>query len=383
MTLPAADHDAGWELTTGSRLHFGLYQFAPRTRQPADGRKSPSAHESHATQATQATQATHRPQAAPAAHQALAAADSPAATWFGGVGMMIQHPSVTLRLQPAARLSIQNDASGRVQQFVQRWFDYVREATPQRWDPDADFTQLPVELTLLSCPPQHNGLGAGTQLALAVGQCLTRRFLSVDLTPVELARSVGRGLRSAVGTHGFFRGGLIVDRGKPSPQELGILDGAWQVPPEWRVVLILQQSEIGLHGAREIQAFQELPEIPPNTTAHLQNLTRSALVPAIAAADFAAFARALYEYGLTAGQCFTQVQGGPFASPAAAAWVERVRGWGIPGVGQSSWGPTLFAFTPDEEQAQWLQQKINSLGTAEITTQITAAQAGGFSLRYL
>jgi beta-RFAP synthase len=358
MTSPTTD--AVWELTTGSRLHFGLYQFAPRPCQKTahPGAVSP-----------------------PASQHALSAGNSPAPTSFGGVGMMIQEPAVKLRLQPANRLSIQNDSTGRIQPFVQRWFDYVREATPQRWDPAADFTQLPAEITLLSCPPQHNGLGAGTQLALAVGQILTRRFLSVDLTPVELARSVGRGLRSAVGTHGFFRGGLIVDRGKPSPHELGILDGAWQVPPQWRVVLILQQSAIGLHGAREIQAFQALPEIPPSTTAHLQHLTRNALVPAIAAADFATFADAIYEYGLTAGQCFTQVQGGPFASPAAAAWVERLRGWGILGVGQSSWGPTLFAFTADAAQADWLQQKIHSLGAADIATKITAAQAGGFTLR--
>lgn len=355
------DHDAVWELTTGSRLHFGLYQFAPRQPASANADASGAIHSSA---------------------QSLLASDLQTVTWFGGVGMMIQEPAVKLRLQPATRLSIQNDASGRVQTFVQRWFDYVREATPQRWDPEADFTQLPLEITLLSCPPQHHGLGAGTQLALAVGQCLTRRFLSLDLTPIELARSVGRGLRSAVGTHGFFRGGLIVDRGKPSPQELGILDGAWQVPPQWRVVLIRQPAVIGLHGEREIQAFEKLPEIPPGTTAHLQHLTRTALVPAIAADDFPTFADALYEYGLTAGQCFTQVQGGPFASPAAASCVKQIRDWGIHGVGQSSWGPTLFAFTADEDQAQWLEQKLLSQAATPLITHITAAQAGGFSLRY-
>ena len=54
------------------------------------------------------------------------------------------------------------------------------------------------------------------------------------------------------------------------------------------------------------------------------------------------------------GAHFASAQGGCFASPAVAevlAWLERE---GVPGIGQSSWGPTGFALLSSEAEAQRL-----------------------------
>ena len=55
------------------------------------------------------------------------------------------------------------------------------------------------------------------------------------------------------------------------------------------------------------------------------------------------------------GAYFAPLQGGaPFASPDVAAALQLLESEGALGIGQSSWGPTGFAFVPTREQAEWL-----------------------------
>jgi predicted sugar kinase len=69
----------------------------------------------------------------------------------------------------------------------------------------------------------------------------------------------------------------------------------------------------------------------------------------------------VYDFGRIAGPCFAPVQGGPFARPEIAAHVESIRNHGVPGVGQTSWGPTVFAITVNEAAAgslaDWLRRQ--------------------------
>ena len=69
-------------------------------------------------------------------------------------------------------------------------------------------------------------------------------------------------------------------------------------------------------------------------------------------ARFDLFSRSLYRYGHVAGSCFAAGQAGQFAGPHSLPLIETLRSWGIEGVGQSSWGPTVFAVMADERQAQ-------------------------------
>ena len=72
------------------------------------------------------------------------------------------------------------------------------------------------------------------------------------------------------------------------------------------------------------------------------------------------FGEAVYQYGLSAGRCFAKVQGGPFATAETERLVNAIREHGIQGVGQSSWGPTVFAITRDAAAAnalrRWLRE---------------------------
>jgi len=57
-----------------------------------------------------------------------------------------------------------------------------------------------------------------------------------------------------------------------------------------------------------------------------------------------AFGAALSELQARVGASFASAQGGVFASPHASMIVNDLRRLGFVGVGQSSWGPTLYGF---------------------------------------
>jgi beta-RFAP synthase len=167
-------------------------------------------------------------------------------------------------------------------------------------------------------------------------------------------------MRSAVGTYGFRDGGLIVDSGKELGRPLGRLAHRRAVPAAWRIVLVRSDNVQGLAGDYEADAFSRLPAVPDDVTRELWRITEAEMLPALDRSDCGAFGEAVYRFGRLAGECFAAVQGGPFASPKVARLVDSIRGYGVPGVGQSSWGPTIFAFTASEAEAQALSQWLQN-----------------------
>ncbi|MCL4203680.1 MAG: hypothetical protein KJ000_14340 [Pirellulaceae bacterium] len=283
---------------------------------------------------------------------------------YGGIGLMIDRPAVRLRLDraecyetrfemaddflpPADATTIRQSLAVRVGEFASRW---------------AAFHNLPAPpcccISIESAPPQHVGLGTGTQLALSVAAGLNALFGLGEPSAVELAMSVGRGLRSAVGTYGFVLGGLIVERGKLPGEAIAPLDCRLDLPADWRVLLVQPAAVSGLSGSAEQQAFEDLPPVPDEVTRRLTDELRLVMLPAAACGDFEQFSESVYRYGRLAGQCFAPIQGGPYNGPDLERLVESIRALGIRGVGQSSWGPTLFALLPDAAAAEVLQRRL-------------------------
>jgi beta-RFAP synthase len=203
-------------------------------------------------------------------------------------------------------------------------------------------------------------LGVGTQLNLAIAAGL-RRFLGLaDTSLEEMSATVGRGARSAVGTYGFLLGGLIVDAGKERGQAVGSLARRVALPDAWRFVLFCRPDERGLAGSNEAMAFERLPPVPQEVTRELWQITNDEILPAVEQNDCRMFGEAIFRFGRLAGECFAAVQRGPFASGAIERLVDSIRQFGVPGAGQSSWGPTVFALTDGDQQAQHLADSVQS-----------------------
>lgn len=268
---------------------------------------------------------------------------------FGGVGVMIERPSLEVSVEPAETFSVVGPLSHRARKFANAWAQFYSLAEPP-----------PCVLTIHAAPPEHVGLGTGTQLGLSVAAALYR-FTGQPLPgAAELAASVGRGLRSAVGTYGFLAGGLIVERGKLPGELLSPLDCRLDLPAEWRFVLLRPATAAAVFGDDERLAFAQLPAVPADVTAQLIAEVRDRLVPAAARGEFDEFSESMFQFGRLAGACFAARQGGPYNGPQLAALVELVQSLGVCGVGQSSWGPTLFALSPDQASADQFVAKLRA-----------------------
>jgi beta-RFAP synthase len=283
---------------------------------------------------------------------------------------MVAEPRVRLRAVSADRFAATGPCAARVTQFAQRWCEFHgREALPA------------CSIDVLQVPPEHTGLGVGTQLGLSVATALNAFTELSQPTPLELATSVGRGLRSAVGTYGFFMGGLIAERGKLPHEAVSPLDVRVELPSAWRFVLVRPQHIGGLHGMPEVQAFSQLPPVTREVSERLISLAREQLVPAAVHADFPTFSSALYDYCHLAGECFSPVQGGAYNGPVLQELVALILSLGVRGIGQSSWGPTLFCLLPNQLDAEACVAQLRTKLTADCELLITPADNHGVAVR--
>jgi beta-RFAP synthase len=156
-----------------------------------------------------------------------------------------------------------------------------------------------------------------------------------------------------VGLHGFARGGLIVDGGRASADDVPPLVARHDFPEEWSILLVRPPAApAGRHGGGEIAAFAELPPMPERTSERLCRLVLLDLLSAVATRDLDAFGGAVSEIQREVGAAFAPAQGGVYASPQSEALVADMEGLGLVGAGQSSWGPSLYAFGTLDEEAR-------------------------------
>jgi len=285
---------------------------------------------------------------------------------FGGVGMMIDQPGVQIRLEPSRNWLVHGPLAERGQAVLDRLLStYLGTQTP------------PHAIRIEHAAPEHMGLGTGTQLALAIARGLAEAAGIEDKAASQLAPLVDRGLRSAIGTHGFDRGGFLVDGGKSDSDDVAPLVSSLSVPEDWRIILILSPWQPGAHGLAERDAFGQLLEIPGRAEALARQVLLE-LLPALSDGDFAAFAESLHQFNRGAGEAFAAVQGGPYASARIATLIDHLRERGQRGVGQSSWGPTVFVVTDDVDRTMRIVARVlEELGLAAASVVVANANIGG------
>jgi beta-RFAP synthase len=261
---------------------------------------------------------------------------------------MIQRPALELKISSAATFTAHGSSADRTLAYARRWAEFHNSSLPS------------CRIEVASSSPDHVGLGSGTQLGLAIAAGLNAFCSLPSQSPQELAQSVGRGLRSAVGTYGFVFGGLIVEQGKLPDEPISPLDCRIDLPEHWRFVLVRPTQLVGLAGDIESEAFGALPSVQPAVTAALIDEVSQRLVPAAATDNFSHFAESLYQYGRRSGEIFSARQGGPYNGPIVTSIIEQIRGLGHVGVGQSSWGPTVYVALPSPEAAEKLIQQLSA-----------------------
>ena len=229
-------------ITTGARLHFGILSY-----EPVSGRH------------------------------------------FGGAGLMIDSPGCQLLVKPG----ISDEVSGP-DEFKKRCLEFLklyRSNALKRQPP-------PCRIEIRRTIPAHHGLGSGTQLGLAIAKSVSLLAGEESVTTVELATRVGRGLRSALGIHGFGQGGFLLDGGKERADSIGELVAREEFPDEWRLLLVIpQDGPAGLSGQDEQKAFSRLPPMSQQMSARLRHISHQEMLPAVRNAEFDRFSTSVYEFG--------------------------------------------------------------------------------------
>lgn len=254
---------------------------------------------------------------------------------FGSFGLSLDQPRTRLTLTRAENLQVSGPEAGRAARYLKTIAEACGRECAHRLD-------------VAEAIPPHAGLGSGTQLALAVGAAFAAAE-GLSLSPPEIAGTLGRGARSGIGIATFEAGGAVFDSG-PRNGALPQLVARVPFPEAWRVLLIFDPDAKGLEGANEVAAFESLPPFPPSEAADLRARIIEHALPALEAQDFVTFCAEVGYLQDRMGAYFGPLQNGAYTSPRVAAVLRGLRADGVTGLGQSSWGPTGFAFAPTEHE---------------------------------
>lgn len=291
---------------------------------------------------------------------------------FGSLGLVVDGFETVVELQASAapRFSAEGTAAqaelGRAREHL---------ADLQR----ATGATAPLHLHLAEVLPAHAGFGSGTQLALAVGRAFASLH-ALELSTLEIARLLGRGLRSGVGIAGFERGGLLLDGGPGEDGTPAPLLARFELPAAWRVLLVLDPTRRGLSGTDERAALAALAPFAREDAAAVCHEVLMRVLPGAASVDFASFAAGVSRVQQLVGRHFAPAQGGSnYASPVVARACEWIARRGGAATGQSSWGPTGFAILPSAREAEAALAAARAAGMidASLLTRIVGARNHG------
>jgi beta-ribofuranosylaminobenzene 5'-phosphate synthase len=221
------------------------------------------------------------------------------------------------------------------------------------------------EVNVYEAIPAHSGFGSGTKLGLAIARGLAG-LAGIPAGPARLAEASGRGARSSVGCWTFAAPGLVVEAGVADGGAVSPLVARHPMPERWRCVLALPLGVDGLSGVAEERFFGRLHETGTAEPA-VARLLLTAVLPGLLTGDVDEFGHALSAIQREVGSIFTTQQGGVF-HPRAEPLVDALLSLGVAGVGQSSWGPTVYGIVDGPELAVDVAERLRAVagGDTEI-----------------
>jgi beta-RFAP synthase len=265
--------------------------------------------------------------------------------WFGGIGAAAPGPMLRVSAQPAGAIEVAGEDAERAAAFAGKFQTHFGVNAGAR---------IRVDQAL----PRHAGLGSGTQLALAVARAMAE-LNGITADVAELAVAVGRTKRSAIGTWTFAGGGFVLEGGRRQEGDgVAPLLARIPFPPAWRCVVAVPEAASVVSGAGEAEAFAHLPPASENDVERVAHVVLMGLLPALVEGDIVAFGSALSAIQTITGRWFASVQGGTFAPGPSADLVRQMPEWGAAGVGQSSWGPTVYGIVDGERAGAALADRV-------------------------
>lgn len=274
----------------------------------------------------------------------------------GGVGLTLEKPRLVLEVEPwDPGIEIKFKQSHILPQNVMKDYGLKIKAVAGQM-----IRHLQLEdgfrFIVHETYPHHSGLGSGTQLSLAVGKLISQ-INDNDMEAIEIAKIVGRGGTSGIGVASFDRGGFIIDGGHLKKDKTEFLPSSasnappppitvrYDFPLEWKVILIIPNLEKGVYGDKEVNIFQDYCPIPLQEVQKLSHLLLMKMMPAVVEEDLDVFGDAVNSIqNIGFKKIENQLQ-----NPLIGDIMQLLRDAGAPGVGMSSFGPTIYAITDHDK----------------------------------
>jgi len=218
--------------------------------------------------------------------------------------------------------------------------------------------------------PAHMGLGSKTQFLLAIGTILSH-IHEIDTTPREIAKVIQRGGTSGIGVAAFEAGGFILDSGhsfgpgkqtdsfKPSSKSKAPPPPVifQNYPPEnWRFIVIIPNVPEGASGDKEVKLFEDCCPIPAEQVEKLSRLILMKILPSFVEQDIKTFGEGLTELQTK----FHRFGMDRYDSTLNNDILTELRtNTMVFGSGISSFGPTMYALTNSQDNAEKIIRQVN------------------------
>ncbi len=300
----------------------------------------------------------------------------------GGVGITLDEPGILLEAELSGVLSVRGGDPA-----LQKRVGGIAMDVLQKLGAEGG-----VAITVRNSYAPHVGLGSGSQLALAVARAISELY-GRHIPVRELAKLVGRGGTSGIGTAAFEYGGFIVDGGhrfgtggekrdfRPSAASRGVspphVIARHDFPSDWRILLAIPAVPAGASGDKETDIFRNNCPVPLEEVRELSHEVLMRMLPGIASRDldlFGSSINAVQKLGFKKVELSIQ-------PPEVAGLLDVLREAGAAGAGLSSFGPAVYAIgdtgmTGIEQAAQRFMKESGGG-----TTLITAARNCGAIVR--
>ncbi|MFC4406595.1 beta-ribofuranosylaminobenzene 5'-phosphate synthase family protein [Haloarchaeobius iranensis] len=294
---------------------------------------------------------------------------------YGGLGVALAEPRVRVTATRAESVDCADETVRR----------YAERATAVLEVPGAT-------VSVAESLPRHVGLGSGTQLALATLAAVAHAY---DREPEvrERAPELGRGGRSGVGVAAFEDGGFVVDGGHPTARFTTDppATGEWTVPPvvarhelptDWRFVLAVPDAARGRNGDHEEESMRAVVErADPGIADEVAGVVNRRLLPAAAEGRLDDFGDAVAAVGRLNGAWYADEQGGVFRPPVGTVVDELAGHPAVTGVGQSSWGPTVYGLTDAAREDAAAAAAREALRAADVDGEVRVVEAASRGAR--
>ncbi len=283
----------------------------------------------------------------------------------GGIGVALNEPSLKIEVATVDKEVEEKENPKEVVPVLERIRSRIEPGLSANY-----------RVEILNKLPSHVGLGSRTQLSLSVAKAISV-LENRNYGVVELAKLVGRGGTSGIGTAAFDNGGFILDGGhvfRKGEDESKVENGMENeeiktsflpssaskvspppvlfqhaLPEDWFFVVAIPRVKRGAYGAEEIGIFKRHCPIEREEVEKICRIVLMRILPSVLEKDIATFAK-----------CLTMLQGVGFKKIEIALQHDIIKELfsffevHALGYGMSSFGPATYAIVEGEKRAKEL-----------------------------